>query len=139
MTSRSLRGGLRPARSWGRAVMYLVLLAVAIPLFFLPLWIVIVTSFKPLGEAIELSPGLPQTWSALENYAEVFAAAKAQAVEGAGGDLAAAFGAAVVAIALVEPAVDRDRGLGRGQCADAGQRACKSEGVNGFHGEVLQG
>jgi raffinose/stachyose/melibiose transport system permease protein len=61
--------------SWGRAALYVALVALAIPLFFLPLWIVIVTSFKPLGEAIELSPALPQTWSVVENYAEVFSVA----------------------------------------------------------------
>jgi raffinose/stachyose/melibiose transport system permease protein len=61
--------------TWRRAALYVALLAFAIPLFFLPLWIVIVTSFKPLGEAIELSPGLPETWTAIENYAQVFSVA----------------------------------------------------------------
>jgi raffinose/stachyose/melibiose transport system permease protein len=49
----------------------MALIALAIPLFFLPLWMVIVTSFKELGEAIELSPALPTEWAAIDNYTEV--------------------------------------------------------------------
>ena len=56
---------------WRRAATLLVLTALAIPLFFLPLWVVIVTSFKPLGEAITLNVELPRTWAAVDNYGEV--------------------------------------------------------------------
>ena len=54
-----------------RVMTYLVLAAVAIPFFLLPLWVVIVTSFKPFGEAITLSADLPQAWAAAENYGAV--------------------------------------------------------------------
>jgi raffinose/stachyose/melibiose transport system permease protein len=37
----------------------------------MPLWLVIVTSFKPFGEAITLSVDLPQTWAAADNYGKV--------------------------------------------------------------------
>lgn len=62
----------RPQRfNLQRVISYLALCAVAIPVFVLPLWLVIVTSFKPFGEAIRLSAELPQTWSIVENYGAV--------------------------------------------------------------------
>jgi raffinose/stachyose/melibiose transport system permease protein len=54
-----------------RVLIYLALAAVAIPFFVLPLWLVIVSSFKPFGEAITLSVDLPTTWAAAENYGAV--------------------------------------------------------------------
>jgi raffinose/stachyose/melibiose transport system permease protein len=38
----------------------------------IPVWIVLVNSVKPLGEANQLGLGLPQEWSGLDNYATVF-------------------------------------------------------------------
>jgi raffinose/stachyose/melibiose transport system permease protein len=54
-----------------RGLTYLALGVVAIPFFVLPLWLVIVTSFKPFGEAITLSVDLPRTWAAIDNYRAV--------------------------------------------------------------------
>ena len=54
-----------------RVLTYLVLGAVAIPFFVMPLWLVVVTSFKPFGEAITLSVGLPRTWALIDNYGAV--------------------------------------------------------------------
>lgn len=51
-----------------RILIYLALGVVAVPFFVLPLWLVVVTSLKPFGEAITLSVELPQTWAAAENY-----------------------------------------------------------------------
>lgn len=36
-----------------------------------PLWLVLVNSLKPLGEANQLGLGLPQEWSGVENYGKV--------------------------------------------------------------------
>lgn len=51
----------------------LALLAIVGVLFYLiPLWVVVVTSFKPLGEAIRLDISLPQDWAIVDNYQTVF-------------------------------------------------------------------
>lgn len=44
----------------------------AVLFILLPLWFVIVNSFKPLAEAKELSLRLPEDWKILENYSIVF-------------------------------------------------------------------
>ncbi len=38
----------------------------------IPVWLVLVNSVKPLGEANQLGLGLPQEWSGLDNYSTVF-------------------------------------------------------------------
>ena len=38
----------------------------------IPVWLVVVNSFKPLGEANALGLGLPGSWAGAENYATVF-------------------------------------------------------------------
>lgn len=50
---------------------YTVLALFALPWAILPLWLMIVNSFKPLNEATNLSIGLPQKWALAENYAAV--------------------------------------------------------------------
>ena len=55
-----------------RTIRTLLLIAFAIVTVFIPLWIVVVNSVKPGGEANELSLGLPREWAAFENYSAVF-------------------------------------------------------------------
>ena len=53
--------------------MRLILLTfVGVVFYLLPLWVVVVTSFKPLGEAIRLDMSLPQDWAIVDNYRTVF-------------------------------------------------------------------
>jgi len=53
--------------------MRLILLTfVGVVFYLLPLWVVVVTSFKPLGEAIRLDISLPQDWAIVDNYRTVF-------------------------------------------------------------------
>lgn len=53
--------------------MRLILLTfVGVVFYVLPLWVVVVTSFKPLGEAIRLDMSLPQDWAIVDNYRTVF-------------------------------------------------------------------
>ncbi|NUO97593.1 MAG: carbohydrate ABC transporter permease, partial [Nonomuraea sp.] len=47
---------------------YAALTLFAIPWVLVPVWLVVVNSFKPAGEAAELGLGLPRTWAAAENY-----------------------------------------------------------------------
>lgn len=60
-------------RNWqrGRIVQYTLLIGLAVVTVLIPLWIVVVNSFKPLGEANQLGIGLPQTWRIIENYSTV--------------------------------------------------------------------
>ncbi|MEV4247767.1 carbohydrate ABC transporter permease [Streptosporangium canum] len=52
-----------------RAVLkYTALTLFAIPWVLVPIWLVVVNSFKPAGEAAELGLGLPRTWAIAENY-----------------------------------------------------------------------
>jgi raffinose/stachyose/melibiose transport system permease protein len=51
---------------------YLLLTAFAVFTVLLPLWIVLVNSAKPLGEANELGVGLPSTWKLAANYGTVY-------------------------------------------------------------------
>jgi raffinose/stachyose/melibiose transport system permease protein len=52
-------------------VKYLALTLFAIPWVVLPLWMVIVNAFKPLGEAQALSLGLPHEWAIGDNFSTV--------------------------------------------------------------------
>jgi raffinose/stachyose/melibiose transport system permease protein len=49
-----------------------ILIAFAIVAVGVPMWLVLVNSVKPLGEANQLGLGLPREWAGLENYATVF-------------------------------------------------------------------
>lgn len=49
-----------------------LLVGFAIVAIGLPLWLVVINSVKPLGEANQLGLGLPAEWSGVENYARVF-------------------------------------------------------------------
>jgi raffinose/stachyose/melibiose transport system permease protein len=51
---------------------YLVLSAFAFLTVLMPLWIVLVNSAKPQGEANELGVGLPSIWRISANYGQVF-------------------------------------------------------------------
>lgn len=61
----------RHRRNWGEVVRYLFLGVAAALVVVLPLWIVVVNSFKPLGEANQLGIDLPKTWTIIENYSTV--------------------------------------------------------------------
>jgi len=66
---------VRPRRSSGRmraTVKYTLLTLFAIPWVGIPLWLVVVNSWKTQGEAARLSLGLPEQWAIVENYAAVF-------------------------------------------------------------------
>jgi raffinose/stachyose/melibiose transport system permease protein len=51
---------------------YIGLALFAIPWIGVPLWMVLVNSAKPAGEAATLSLDLPEVWSIVENYGAVF-------------------------------------------------------------------
>jgi raffinose/stachyose/melibiose transport system permease protein len=61
----------RAPRPWRRIFQYLLIGVAALVLIALPLWIVLINSFKPLGEANQLGIGLPKTWAIVENYSTV--------------------------------------------------------------------
>lgn len=70
-----------PPRSWRRGargrrvralVRYALVSAFAAVTVLLPLWIVLVNSAKPQGEANDLSAGLPHTWAIGSNYSTVY-------------------------------------------------------------------
>ena len=81
MTSRVTLGGKHRQESgtgadytsrlfrWTR---FALLAFVGVVFYLLPLWVVVVTSFKPLGEAIRLDISLPQDWAIVDNYRTVF-------------------------------------------------------------------
>jgi len=52
-------------------VKYTALALFALLWVILPLWLLVVNSFKPLSEAGSLSISLPQTWQIIENYTTV--------------------------------------------------------------------
>jgi raffinose/stachyose/melibiose transport system permease protein len=54
------------------ALKYLLLSLFALATVLIPLWIVLVNSAKPLGEANELGLGLPGSWEIGPNYSTVF-------------------------------------------------------------------
>jgi raffinose/stachyose/melibiose transport system permease protein len=49
-----------------------ILILFAIVSVGIPMWLVVINSFKPLGEANQLGLGLPHEWQGIENYATVF-------------------------------------------------------------------
>lgn len=51
---------------------YSLLALFAIPWVIVPMWLMIVNSFKPLNEATDLSLTLPKQWALVENYTYVF-------------------------------------------------------------------
>jgi raffinose/stachyose/melibiose transport system permease protein len=53
-------------------IRYILLTLFAIPWVGVPVWMVIVNSFKPAGEAADLTLDLPTTWTFIENYGTVF-------------------------------------------------------------------
>jgi len=61
---------MRASRSWTLA-RYAGLSVFAIPWIVVPIWLVLVNSFKQAGEAASLDLGLPSVWSFVDNYATV--------------------------------------------------------------------
>lgn len=62
---------LKPRRRARTILRLSALAAVALLLVGVPLWMVIVNSFKTQPEAAQLSLGLPRAWNAATNYSEV--------------------------------------------------------------------
>lgn len=58
----------RRARYVGKYVLLTVIAAVTV---LIPLWVMIVNSFKPFGEAVSFSLALPHHWNVGENYSAV--------------------------------------------------------------------
>ena len=56
---------------WHSAKIALLVL-VAVPWIFVPLWLLVVNSFKPLSEASLLNLSLPEHWAIVSNYRTVF-------------------------------------------------------------------
>lgn len=52
---------------------YTLLTLFAVPWVGVPVWMILVNSFKTEGEAAQLSLALPETWALVENYTAVFA------------------------------------------------------------------
>jgi raffinose/stachyose/melibiose transport system permease protein len=52
--------------------LYLVLTATLFLTILLPVWILVVNSFKPQGEAASLGTGLPHHWNVTQNYSTVY-------------------------------------------------------------------
>ncbi len=61
----------RVARRWKRLLKYSLLSLFAIPWLVVPIWLILVNSFKPEGEAALLSLSLPSKWAIVENYTAV--------------------------------------------------------------------
>jgi raffinose/stachyose/melibiose transport system permease protein len=61
---------MRASRSWTLA-RYAGLSIFAIPWIVVPIWLVLVNSFKQAGEAAALDLSLPSVWSFVDNYATV--------------------------------------------------------------------
>jgi raffinose/stachyose/melibiose transport system permease protein len=61
---------LRGRRSWDLA-RYAGLTVFAIPWIVIPIWLVLVNSFKQAGEAASLDLSLPSVWSFVDNYSTV--------------------------------------------------------------------
>lgn len=64
-------GRLARRRRTGRTVLYVVLGVFALPWVVLPLWSLLVNSFKTEGEASVPSLALPSIWNIVENYGTV--------------------------------------------------------------------
>jgi raffinose/stachyose/melibiose transport system permease protein len=60
-----------PSRLW-TFLRYALLSIVGLLFFMVPLWLALVTSAKPLGEAIKLNLSLPSVWALGDNYSRVF-------------------------------------------------------------------
>jgi raffinose/stachyose/melibiose transport system permease protein len=73
-----LRSGWHLHRARWTILRYVLLIAFAIVAVFIPLWLVVVNSFKPLGEANELGLNLPVQWNLIENYSTVIDKGKLQ-------------------------------------------------------------
>ncbi|MEX1125090.1 MAG: carbohydrate ABC transporter permease [Acidimicrobiia bacterium] len=63
---------IRQRRVMFGTLKYSVLSVLALVTVGIPLWLIVVNSFKPLEEAIRLNLALPQTWAIAENYRTVF-------------------------------------------------------------------
>ena len=59
------------ALRWRTVLKYVLLTAFAVPWVLVPVWLIVVNSFKTEGEAALLSLNLPTTWALVENYAAV--------------------------------------------------------------------
>ena len=66
---RTLTAASRQRALW--IVKYALLTLFAIPWVVVPLWLMVVNSFKTLNEATSLSIGLPKQWALVENYSTV--------------------------------------------------------------------
>lgn len=63
---------MSPSREqWWNVARYAGLTLFAIPWVLVPMWMVLVNSFKMAGEAADLSLGLPTAWAIAENYGAV--------------------------------------------------------------------
>lgn len=74
MTAALRPRGLRPLGSHQRrraVVKYVLLSLFAVPWIVVPVWMILVNSFKTEGEAALLSLGLPSDWAIVENYRAV--------------------------------------------------------------------
>jgi raffinose/stachyose/melibiose transport system permease protein len=61
----------RMRRQRWRILRYAVLIAFAVVSVFIPLWLVVVNSFKSIGEASNLNLSLPGDWQLIENFSTV--------------------------------------------------------------------
>src|SRR5690349_7806285 len=68
--ARSRQGWQIRRRRW-TIIRYTLLIAFAFVVILIPFWLVLVNSFKPLGEANALSLALPQEWDLIPNYTAV--------------------------------------------------------------------
>ena len=66
-----MKNGIRKVW-WHEPLRIAILGIVALLLVGVPLWLVLVNSFKTQGEAAQLGLGLPVMWNAASNYREVF-------------------------------------------------------------------
>jgi raffinose/stachyose/melibiose transport system permease protein len=85
-------------RSSAAPIRYVVLGVVALPWVVLPLWILVVNSFKTQGDASIPSIDLPKVWNAAANYADVIT--KGQYFVGLGNSLLLAVPAIAVVLLL---------------------------------------
>jgi raffinose/stachyose/melibiose transport system permease protein len=56
---------------WRSRALSVSLVVLGLVVVLIPLWVVVVNSFKPVGEANRLGVGLPEQWVGLENYSTV--------------------------------------------------------------------
>ncbi|MFJ4166907.1 carbohydrate ABC transporter permease [Microbacterium sp. NPDC089698] len=64
----------RSTLRWQSVVKYMLLTLFAVPWVGVPLWLLVVNSFKTVGEASQLTLALPTKWAIAENYTAVFVA-----------------------------------------------------------------